>query len=321
MKIILIAGKSGHGKNSAANFIESNLKSLGYKTFQIAYSDYLKFICKQYFGWNGEKDEHGRELLQKVGTEFFRVKDSGFWVDAVIRYSNVMRGEYDYVLLTDVRFPNEINCWAGKGFDITTEKIVRPGYAGELTEEQKQHLSETALDNHVFDYVLTAGNLTELEAQCERFIIKHLWGNVGMNCFTDIQETDYATDDISIEPVFGTNLYRVSVESCAGFKTKAALYGFYHSLYETFSRRFLESVSLEDLRYHVENRHGQRVHIVKYGSFYSLAEKLEFYGTLPEIRDMFDNTLTEIYLACSDNNVAGVNLVCADWGLKYGEIY
>jgi hypothetical protein len=149
MKVILIAGKARHGKSSTANFIESNLISLGYKTFQMAYSDHLKFICKQYFGWNCEKDEHGRELLQKVGTEFFRAKDSSFWFDTVIRYVNIMRGEYDYVLLTDVRFLNEINCWAGKGFDITTVKVVRPGYGGELTEEQKHHSSETALDTHV----------------------------------------------------------------------------------------------------------------------------------------------------------------------------
>jgi hypothetical protein len=312
MKVILLAGKAGHGKNSAATFIEKQLQSLGYKAFQIAYSDYLKFICKQYLGWNGEKDEYGRELLQKVGTEFFRAKDNHFWVDSVIRYANIMRGEYDYVLLNDTRFPNEISRWAGKGFEITTVNIVRPGYGGDLTEEQKQHSSETALDRHIFDYVLTAGNLTELESQCEKFIIKHLWGNLDMYGMTVTQERGNYSGDMRFDRIPGTNLFHVSIESCIGFESKSALYELYQSLFESFCKGFLENVTIEDLRNHMEDREGQSVHIVKHGAFYSLYDNLDFEGTLPQIRDWFDNTLTNIYLDCIDAAPTNINSVCAE---------
>ena len=60
MKIIAISGKAQHGKDTTAGFLKSTLEADGYKVQVAHYADLLKYICKQFFGWNGQKDDAGR---------------------------------------------------------------------------------------------------------------------------------------------------------------------------------------------------------------------------------------------------------------------
>ena len=57
---------------------------MGYSTLIVHYADLLKYMCKTFFGWNGEKDEFGRSLLQRVGTDCIRNVEPDYWVDFVI---------------------------------------------------------------------------------------------------------------------------------------------------------------------------------------------------------------------------------------------
>ena len=67
--------------------------------------------------------------------------------------------KWDYVLIPDTRFPNEIVRMKEKGFDVTSVRITRINFESELTEAQKKHPSETALDNYIFDYRVTNDTL------------------------------------------------------------------------------------------------------------------------------------------------------------------
>lgn len=78
MKIIMISGKMRHGKDTCAQFIKEELERANKHVLVIHYADYLKFVLKQYFGWNGEKDEEGRKLLQTVGTDLIRARQPDF---------------------------------------------------------------------------------------------------------------------------------------------------------------------------------------------------------------------------------------------------
>ena len=60
----MISGKMRHGKDTCAQFIKEELERMDKRVLIIHYADYLKFILKQYFGWDGEKNEEGRKLLQ-----------------------------------------------------------------------------------------------------------------------------------------------------------------------------------------------------------------------------------------------------------------
>lgn len=165
MKVILFSGKARHGKDTAADMVNQQLKEKGYKVQVIHYADLLKYICKTYFGWNGEKDEAGRTILQYVGTDIVRKKDENFWVKFVIKFLQMFENEWDYVLIPDCRFPNEVDVVRGF-FNTAYIKVIRTNFISPLTIEQQNHISETALDNTKADYELI--NDSDLENLSEK---------------------------------------------------------------------------------------------------------------------------------------------------------
>lgn len=157
MRVITISGKAQHGKDTTASIIKEKLEATGYRTLIIHYADLLKYMCKQYFGWNGVKDDEGRRLLQRVGTDVVRAKDDGFWVDSVRRILSVIGDCWDYVLIPDTRFPNEVYPMGmsvpGLNIRVCRSTDGDPFDNG-LTEEQKNHASETSLDDFIPDIVV-----------------------------------------------------------------------------------------------------------------------------------------------------------------------
>lgn len=155
MKIITISAKARGGKDFCANIIKEQLEREGNKVLIAHYADLLKYIMRTFFNWNGEKDEVGRTLLQRVGTDVIRKQNPNYWVDFIIGILKMFPSEWDYVIVPDTRFPNENDELKRKGFDVVTVRVVRPDFDNGLTEIQKQHESETALDNYNFDYKIT----------------------------------------------------------------------------------------------------------------------------------------------------------------------
>lgn len=171
MKVIPISGKAGHGKDTLAGYMKAALESQGKQVLITHYGDLLKYICKQFFDWNGEKDEKGRTLLQHVGTEVVRAKRPDYWVDFVREFLLLFQDEWDYVLIPDTRFPNEIVKLAPlKVIDI---RINRPGF-NMLTKEQQKHISETALDDWDLFYftVENDGTLQDLAGKAAELCLQ-----------------------------------------------------------------------------------------------------------------------------------------------------
>lgn len=161
MIVIPISGKAGHGKDTIAGFIKEELEKRGKTVLITHYGDLLKYICKQFFGWDGQKDEAGRSMLQYVGTDVIRKQEPDYWVDFIIHFLRLFNGEWDYVLIPDARFPNEVYKIRDK-FPSIHLRIIRPGFSM-LTEEQQKHKSETALDNVTPDmWASNAGTLDTL---------------------------------------------------------------------------------------------------------------------------------------------------------------
>lgn len=174
-KIILISGKAQHGKDTTAAMLRSALRDSGKTSMIFHYADLLKFICKQYFGWDGKKDEKGRTMLQYVGTDVVRARDESFWVDYATRLLSVFDGRWDYVIIPDTRFKNEIECMRKAGFDTVHVRVSRPGFNGALSGEQKMHPSETAIDGMAPDYYIeNGGTLDDLEETVRRWKEEHI---------------------------------------------------------------------------------------------------------------------------------------------------
>ena len=163
MKVILISGKARHGKDTTAGFLKAALEADGYSVLVAHYGDLLKYICKTFFGWNGEKDDYGRTRLQKVGTDSIRVQRPDYWVDFINSIMEMFPGEWDYVLIPDCRFPNEVDKVREAGFDTTHVRVVRENFVSPLSPEQQAHPSETALDDTPADYYIkNNGSVSDL---------------------------------------------------------------------------------------------------------------------------------------------------------------
>ena len=78
--------------------------------------------------------------------------------------------EWNYVIIDDCRFVNELNRY-DETWDTTTVRVNRLNFESNLTPEQKNHPSETALDNYNFDYVINSeSGLDNLEKEVDKFL-------------------------------------------------------------------------------------------------------------------------------------------------------
>ena len=125
--ILLISAKAQHGKDSFADaFIKEAQGVCGYRCLRIKYGDILKYVCKEYFGWNGEKDEVGRQMLQQVGTNLCRSNNPNIWLNCVKEIVKGLQTEYDFVLIPDCRFPNELDWQDTDFFTFTISPFLFP---------------------------------------------------------------------------------------------------------------------------------------------------------------------------------------------------
>lgn len=173
--VIMFSGKARTGKNTFAEFVCEALEAKGYKVLTTAFADFLKSICAAHYGFTGEKKGEGRSILQEVG-DVFRKNYEDIFVDIVKSLVYGSFGEYDYVLITDLRFLNE----AGKikttfGDIVRTVRIERPDLETDLTGEQQKHASETQMDTYKFeDIIQNVGTEEELKRKAVEYVEKIL---------------------------------------------------------------------------------------------------------------------------------------------------
>ena len=175
MEVLLLSGKSGSGKDTLANIMAQKLEDAGCRTLILHFADLVKYYCKAYFNWNGEKDEEGRSLLQKVGTTIMRGFDENYWTKIIGEFLAAVTPyeEFDCAFIPDARFPNEIEVVQDYNPQAITIRIERYNKYGapytnpNFTDEQLNHASEVSLDDYgYFDYIVEnrSEDLGDLEA-------------------------------------------------------------------------------------------------------------------------------------------------------------
>lgn len=109
-----------------------------------------------------------RLFLQKLGTDCVRENlHINTWVNALF-------ADYDENskwILTDMRFPNEVDSVKSRGGITIRINRISPDVA--YTTLEKRHISETAIDDFAFDHVIeNNGSLDDLHHQVEQILIK-----------------------------------------------------------------------------------------------------------------------------------------------------
>ena len=105
-----------------------------------------------------------RRWLQVLGTEVGRqLIDEDVWVHAAQKKISKLRAEGKSVVITGIRFPNELDMLKADGH--VSLYVFRPGYGGD------QHASENSIKPEDFVYhVYNDGNLQDLVNATDDFV-------------------------------------------------------------------------------------------------------------------------------------------------------
>ena len=173
-KVILVSGKANSGKDTTIDIAIEILKNKGYKSCKMAFAKYLKDLCKDYMGWNGDKDENGRTMLQYIGTDIIRDKLNWqtFHANRVCEDIQIVEDQYDFIFICDARFANELYYTKSVFLEKCTDLLVlRPNLESELSNSQKNHKSENALGDYEHsNLIVNDGDIGNLKGKVEHFI-------------------------------------------------------------------------------------------------------------------------------------------------------
>lgn len=102
--------------------------------------------------------------MQYSGTDIIRSQEPEYLCTFVKGVADMFCVNWEYILIPDCRFPNEIDVWTNDDkYDMTHIRVERPNYNGNLTIEQQNHISETALDKVAPDVtIINNGSLKDL---------------------------------------------------------------------------------------------------------------------------------------------------------------
>ena len=166
--IFLIAGKARSGKSTVGNIISSEYESRDNRVIVTQITKYLKRYIEEITGSKIDEDNKPRELLQKISSDIIK-KELGmtnFFIDRLIEDINIYSYFFDCIIITDVRFKEEIVVVKRSFKNVISIGVVRNNIDSDLTEEQKQDVTEVSLDDYnEYDYKIINDNEEELYAK------------------------------------------------------------------------------------------------------------------------------------------------------------
>lgn len=150
-RIYLLHAKAQSGKDTCAKIMKEEYEKRGQRVIVIAFADYVKWCLEKYYGANDFKSPEGRTTIQQFATDLVRHNDSTFWGRTVGDLLRAIEKDFDYAIIPDWRFKNEYISLVSRFTSqiVVPVLITRPENekTDHMTEEQRQHQSETELDN------------------------------------------------------------------------------------------------------------------------------------------------------------------------------
>lgn len=176
--VVGICGMLRAGKSTFAEALVRRAEDRGIPVKLFPFAQPLKDIATNQFGWDGQKDERGRRLLQVLGTDAGRTYNPNIWVDKWVESVSDwarLRERPSLVLADDVRFDNEARTISRLPQVVTTEpvaegcqyvrgsfvvKILRADHNPGMTD----HASEAGVSDDLVDltYSFKGGAIDEI---------------------------------------------------------------------------------------------------------------------------------------------------------------
>lgn len=137
---IAMCGKARSGKDYFAENLAEQLRGEGKSVVKIAFADALKSIYREYFG-KVKTTSKPRDAYLAIGNTFRDIYPN-VWVDALAGQLEFLY-QWDVVIITDLRFPNEEEFCKANGFTI-----IKTWASDQKRTERSQELGEFLdLDN------------------------------------------------------------------------------------------------------------------------------------------------------------------------------
>ena len=162
--VVLISGKAGAGKTTVANNMLQGLPKNKLATV-LPFALGIKATAIM-IGWDGQKDDKGRKLLQAFGNAG-RDYDQDIWVKfAVSSLSQMSSVSFDFVFIDDWRFPNEYEWFASrdKEYGVYTVRVHRDDQLVLNSDDVSENSLPDDFDYYDYNIVNKNMDLAELSA-------------------------------------------------------------------------------------------------------------------------------------------------------------
>lgn len=172
MKVYVIGGKAKSGKNTLGNFIKEELKKYGYKPCIMHITEPLYSYAKNHFEWI-DTYEKPREFLQKMGIEIIQQKlgKKTFLLDRLQEDIEILNEFFDVFIIVDARLKIEFETLKEKYDNVVTIKIKKSNVFDELPEEEKNHITETDLNDYIgFKYEVINTSIYNLKETAKKIV-------------------------------------------------------------------------------------------------------------------------------------------------------
>ncbi|HIS38484.1 MAG TPA: hypothetical protein IAB45_03130 [Candidatus Onthousia faecavium] len=173
MKIFLLAGKAGSGKDLLGSYMKTKYDFLGESACIMHITTPLYEYAKNYFSWDGNMQEKPREFLQEMGIEVIK-KQLGkktFLVDRLCEDIDILKHYFSVFIITDGRLISEFLELKKRYPFMKIIHVKRVGYDNNLSTKEKNHVTELEVDKYDdYDYVIENTSKEHLYEEADRII-------------------------------------------------------------------------------------------------------------------------------------------------------
>ena len=173
MKIYLLAGKAGSGKDLMGRYMKTQYDFAGHNACILHITTPLYEYARNYFSGNGNMAEKPREFLQEMGIEVIQ-KQLGkkyFLLDRLCEDVDILKNFFDVFIITDGRLLFEFEELKRRFPSIKIIHVIRDNYENELTEQEKQHVTETEMEDYTdYDYIVRNTSKERLYSEADKIM-------------------------------------------------------------------------------------------------------------------------------------------------------
>ena len=170
MRLFIISGKSGTGKNELANMIKEYYAKKNEKSLITEYSKYVKIMAREALNWDGTRENKPRKFLQDMGQIFRQTLGEDIFIKRMQEDIQVYSQYYNNIIISDARLKKELTMMKEKYSECYTIHLTS-NKGNRLTLAEQNHITETELDNFsMVDYELDSSDLNKLKISIENIL-------------------------------------------------------------------------------------------------------------------------------------------------------